>query len=114
MSDSQFDLVVIGRGPARQKGAIAAAKRRKRVAVIDRTLMIGGVCMQTGTIPSTIRFLHVGGLIPALCVIVKNGTNPPNAKKAWDPHLRSTHDVSGRHIQAVDGRDWSRRRFYGR
>jgi hypothetical protein len=24
-------------------------------------------------------------------------------KKAWDPHLRSTHDVSGRHIQAVDG-----------
>jgi sporulation protein YlmC with PRC-barrel domain len=25
------------------------------------------------------------------------------AKKAWDPHLRSTHDVSGRHIQATDG-----------
>ncbi len=24
-------------------------------------------------------------------------------KKAWDPHLRSTHDVCGHHIQAADG-----------
>jgi NAD(P) transhydrogenase len=52
MSDAQFDLVVIGSGPAGQKGAICAAKLRKRVAVIDRTTMIGGVCVHTGTIPS--------------------------------------------------------------
>src|SRR6202046_4291914 len=52
MTDSQFDLVVIGSGPAGQKGAICAAKMRKRVAVIDRALMIGGVCVHTGTIPS--------------------------------------------------------------
>src|SRR5271156_5324089 len=52
MTDSQFDLVVIGSGPAGQKGAICAAKMRKRVAIIDRTVMIGGVCVHTGTIPS--------------------------------------------------------------
>ena len=52
MNDSKFDLVVIGSGPAGQKGAICAAKLRKRVAVIDRTLMMGGVCVHTGTIPS--------------------------------------------------------------
>ncbi len=52
MTDSPFDLVVIGSGPAGQKGAICAAKMRKRVAVIDRTQMIGGVCVHTGTIPS--------------------------------------------------------------
>jgi NAD(P) transhydrogenase len=52
MNDTQFDLVVIGSGPAGQKGAICAAKLRKRVAVIDRTTMIGGVCVHTGTIPS--------------------------------------------------------------
>jgi len=52
MANSQFDLVVIGSGPAGQKGAICAAKMRKRVAVIDRTQMIGGVCVHTGTIPS--------------------------------------------------------------
>jgi NAD(P) transhydrogenase len=56
MTEQQFDLVVIGSGPAGQKGAICAAKLRKRVAVVDRTLMIGGVCVHTGTIPSkTVR-----------------------------------------------------------
>jgi NAD(P) transhydrogenase len=49
---NQFDLVVIGSGPAGQKGAIAAAKLGKRVAIVDRTEMIGGVCLHTGTIPS--------------------------------------------------------------
>src|SRR5271154_437723 len=52
MNDARFDLVVIGSGPAGQKGAICAAKLRKRVAVIDRTTMLGGVCVHTGTIPS--------------------------------------------------------------
>jgi len=52
MSDSAYDLIVIGSGPAGQKAAIAAAKARKRVAVIDRTRMLGGVCVHTGTIPS--------------------------------------------------------------
>ena len=52
MTEQSFDLVVIGSGPAGQKGAICAAKLRKRVAVIDRTVMMGGVCVHTGTIPS--------------------------------------------------------------
>ncbi|MFZ0979160.1 MAG: Si-specific NAD(P)(+) transhydrogenase [Candidatus Acidiferrales bacterium] len=52
MNDPSFDLIVIGSGPAGQKGAICAAKLRKRVAVIDRRLMMGGVCVHTGTIPS--------------------------------------------------------------
>ena len=56
MSVSEYDLVVIGTGPAGQKAAIAAAKARKRVAIVDRALMIGGVSVHTGTIPSkTIR-----------------------------------------------------------
>ncbi len=42
MSSEHYDLVVIGSGPAGQKGAIAAAKRRKKVAVVDRSEMIGG------------------------------------------------------------------------
>src|SRR5271155_4663377 len=52
MSEQNFDLIVIGSGPAGQKGAICAAKLRKRVAIIDRTIMMGGVCVHTGTIPS--------------------------------------------------------------
>ena len=41
MAVAEYDLIVIGSGPAEQKGAIAAAKARKRVAVIDRTTMDG-------------------------------------------------------------------------
>ena len=56
MNEQAFDLVVIGSGPAGQKGAICAAKLGKRVALIERPLMIGGVCVHTGTIPSkTVR-----------------------------------------------------------
>ena len=52
MSASHYDLAVIGSGPAGQKGAIAAAKLRKRVAVIDRRDMVGGCSLHLGTIPS--------------------------------------------------------------
>jgi NAD(P) transhydrogenase len=52
MVTNNYDLVVIGSGPAGQKSAIAAAKLGKRVAIVDREEMIGGVCLQTGTIPS--------------------------------------------------------------
>jgi NAD(P) transhydrogenase len=52
MSEPQYDLVVIGSGPAGQKGAISAAKLGKRVAVVERGGMLGGVSVHTGTIPS--------------------------------------------------------------
>src|SRR5690349_12450783 len=48
----EFDLVAIGSGPAGQKSALAAAKLGKRVAIIDREGMLGGICLQKGTIPS--------------------------------------------------------------
>jgi NAD(P) transhydrogenase len=47
-----FDVVVIGSGPAGQKAAIQAAKAGKRVAVIERDRQVGGSCVHTGTIPS--------------------------------------------------------------
>lgn len=48
----EFDLVVVGSGPGGQRAAIAAAKLGKRVAIVDRKQMVGGVCINTGTIPS--------------------------------------------------------------
>jgi len=52
MAEQEFDLVVIGSGPAGQKGAICAAKNGKRAAIVDKKMSIGGVCVNTGTIPS--------------------------------------------------------------
>ena len=60
-----FDVLVIGSGPGGQKAAIAAAKLDRRVAIIERKDMIGGVCLNTGTIPSkTLReaILYLTGL----------------------------------------------------
>ena len=52
MSDPHYDLLVLGSGPGGQKAAIAAAKLGKRAAVVERRHMVGGVCINTGTIPS--------------------------------------------------------------
>ncbi|MEU6089477.1 Si-specific NAD(P)(+) transhydrogenase [Streptomyces sp. NPDC047085] len=60
-----FDMLVIGSGPGGQKAAIAAAKLGRRVAVVDRPDMLGGVSLHTGTIPSkTLReaVLYLTGL----------------------------------------------------
>ncbi|MEQ9348973.1 MAG: FAD-dependent oxidoreductase, partial [Alphaproteobacteria bacterium] len=59
-----FDLVVIGSGPGGQRAAVQAAKLGKRVAVVERKAVVGGVCINTGTIPSkTLReaALHLSG-----------------------------------------------------
>ena len=64
MSAVKYDLVVIGSGPAGQRAAVAAAKIGKRVAVVEARQVVGGVCINTGTIPSkTMReaVLHLSG-----------------------------------------------------
>ncbi len=47
-----FDLLCIGSGPAGQRAAVQAAKLGKRAAVVEKLRIIGGVCVDTGTIPS--------------------------------------------------------------
>ena len=59
-----YDLIVIGSGPGGQRAAIQAAKFGKRVAIIEKRAAVGGVCINTGTIPSkTMReaVLHLSG-----------------------------------------------------
>jgi NAD(P) transhydrogenase len=59
-----YDLVVIGSGPGGQRAAIQAAKIGKSVAVVEKQTMVGGVCINSGTIPSkTMReaVLHLSG-----------------------------------------------------
>ena len=59
-----YDLIVIGSGPGGQRAAIQAAKSGKRVAIIEKDAAVGGVCINTGTIPSkTMReaVLHLSG-----------------------------------------------------
>ena len=48
----EYDLICIGSGPAGQRAAIQAAKLGKKTVVIEKQQCIGGVCIETGTIPS--------------------------------------------------------------
>src|SRR5438046_758530 len=49
---AEYELVVIGSGPAGHHAAIQAAKLGRRVAIVERKTVVGGVCINTGTIPS--------------------------------------------------------------
>lgn len=52
MSDYDYDMLVIGSGPAGKSAAIQSAKLGKTVAVVERSEVIGGAMLNTGTIPS--------------------------------------------------------------
>ena len=65
MSIKEYDLIVIGSGPAGEKAAIEASQMRKSTAIVERHSVQGGVCIHTGTIPSkTLRetVLYISGL----------------------------------------------------
>jgi NAD(P) transhydrogenase len=62
---AEYELAIVGSGPGGQKAAMQAAKLHRRVVVIDRGPMLGGVSTNTGTIPSkTLReaILYLTGL----------------------------------------------------
>ena len=64
MSTGAYDLIVIGSGPAGQRASIYASKLGKKVAVVEMREVVGGACINTGTIPSkTMReaVLHLSG-----------------------------------------------------
>ncbi len=77
-----YDCVVIGTGPAGQKGAIQAAKLGKRVAIVEKNQVLGGTQINTGTIPSKAlreAVLHLTGanregLFGQTCRVKKNIT----------------------------------------
>lgn len=61
-----YDMIVIGSGPSGQRAAVQAAKLGKAVAICERRELVGGVCVNTGTIPSkTFRegALYLSGFI---------------------------------------------------
>ncbi len=83
MSDMSydFDLVTIGSGPAGQRAAVQAAKLGKRAAVVEKRRCVGGVCLDTGTIPSkTLREAVV-----THAVIAGRGERLPGARREERP-----------------------------
>jgi NAD(P) transhydrogenase len=96
-----YDIVCIGSGPAGQRAAVQAAKLGKRAAVIERMTCVGGVCVESGTIPSkTLReavlfFSGIGGRFDR-----RRGTRPDVRPSAGDL-LARVGEVVSREIEVV-------------
>jgi NAD(P) transhydrogenase len=76
----EYELLVIGSGPAGHHGAIQAAKLGKRVGIIEMRAVLGGACINTGTIPSkTLReaVLHLSGFKQRGLYGIGYGSNSP-------------------------------------
>jgi len=94
VSEYDFDFLVIGSGPAGQRAAIQAAKLGRRAIVVEQKQVVGGVCINTGTIPSkTLReaVLHLSGhrergIYGAAYQVKQNITMP-------DLHFRTSHVI---------------------
>jgi NAD(P) transhydrogenase len=100
VSRENFDLVCIGSGPAGQRAAVQAAKLGKRVAVIERRRVVGGVCVDTGTIPSkTFReaVLHYAG------AAIRAGRSLRREERPTAEHLLArVTDLVGRQAEVVE------------
>jgi NAD(P) transhydrogenase len=92
-----FDLIAIGSGPAGQRAAVQAAKLGKRVAVIEKRRSVGGVCVDTGTIPSkTLRE----------AVLAVSGPSSLGARFRWArPTPRPTAEQLFEGVDAVIARE---------
>jgi NAD(P) transhydrogenase len=99
---NDFDLVAIGSGPAGQRAAVQASKLGKRAAVIERRRCVGGVCVDTGTIPSkTLReavLTHAG--------VARRGDRTPGARREERPTtaqlLAGIDRVMAREIEIIE------------
>jgi NAD(P) transhydrogenase len=101
-SDYDFDLVSIGSGPAGQRAAVQAAKLGRRAAVVEKRRCVGGVCIDTGTIPSkTLR-----EAVLAYAGSASRGDRLPWARPPTRPSaeqlLAGVETVIGREIEVIE------------
>lgn len=96
-----FDLICIGSGPAGQRAAIQAAKLGKRVALIERRRLLGGVCVETGTIPSKTFREAVMSLLCATQHLEQRLRNHVDSLPTAMQLLARVADVTSREVEVV-------------
>lgn len=116
LQPNEYDLVCIGSGPAGQRAAVQAAKLGKKVAVVEKQQCLGGVCIETGTIPSktfreAIRRVHATAVLDDADPLLNLGHLRPTMQqlvghvgRVMQREIHSIHDALLRnHIDVIHG-----------
>jgi NAD(P) transhydrogenase len=101
-----FDLVCLGSGPAGQRAAVQAAKLGKRAAIVEGGRTLGGVSLDTGTIPSktfreAVLSFAPGGLRPGLPA-GEGALSRPGAHPTAEALLARVGQVVRREVEVVE------------
>jgi NAD(P) transhydrogenase len=96
----EFDLICIGSGPAGQRAAVQASKLGKRVAVVEKQASVGGVCIETGTIPSK-TFREAVRRLYSQEHSEGGGSNAGSVRPTMERLMRQVAGVVGRESQVV-------------
>jgi NAD(P) transhydrogenase len=96
-----FDLLSIGSGPAGQRAAVQAAKLGKRAAVVEKQACVGGVCVDTGTIPSkTLREAVLA--FTGVSMLGERRRTGADARPTAQQLLARIEQVVAREVEVVD------------
>ena len=101
-----FDLLCIGSGPAGQRAAIQGAKLGKRVAVVERREIAGGVCVATGTIPSKTFREAVLSFMAQDTLFDGHAGHHLKSRPTAEQLLRRVDSVIQREAQVVEDQLW--------
>lgn len=96
----EFDLICIGSGPAGQRAAVQASKLGKRVAVVEKQACVGGVCIETGTIPSK-TFREAVRRLYSQEQAESGGSHAGPIRPTMERLMRQVSGVVGRESQVV-------------
>ena len=106
MAVYNYDVVVLGAGPAGEGAAVNAAKNGRRVAVVEERNMVGGNCVHLGTIPSkALRY--------SVKQIIQFNTNPI-FRAIGEPRDFSFPDVLNSAEKVISRQVRSRNSYYAR
>lgn len=101
-----FDLLCLGSGPAGQHAAIQAAKLGKRAAVVERRRIVGGVCVDTGTIPSKTFREAVLSFMSLSSHLDRYAGEHPQSRPTAEQLLRRVQAVIRREAEVVEDQLW--------
>jgi NAD(P) transhydrogenase len=101
MPTYDFDLICLGSGPAGQRAAVQAAKLGKKAAVVEKQRVVGGVCLETGTIPSK-TFREAVLSFAAASSLVEGGVLRPDVRPTAEQLLARVNDVVRRECGVVE------------